>query len=228
MLYKTAKDFTEIALEPNVKTILLDLDNTCYEYEPCHVAALAEFKKATENITGSIPDFDNKYKEAQQQVKNRIPTSAASHSRILYAQALFEILGRTDGHIHAPLIEKAYWDTFLKTMKKSVGLNDFLANCRKSGKTIVVVSDLTTRVQCQKLVALNIAESIDFLVTSEEVGTEKPDPKPFLIALEKAKSDTKTSIVIGDNYERDIKVAISLNIASIMITHDSKNQKNPI
>lgn len=228
MAHTTAKDFTEVKLEDHIKTVLLDLDNTCYQYDPCHKVALQNLQQAIENITGHILNFDEKYKEAQQQVKRRIPTSASSHSRILYIQAFFEIIDRKDGHIHAPLLEKLYWDTFLKTMKKVPGLDDFLAICQKSDKTVVVVSDLTTAIQCQKLLTLNIAKSIDFLVTAEEVGADKPDHKPFLVALEKANGKPESSIVIGDNYERDIKGAMALDIASILITHDTKNQTTPV
>jgi FMN phosphatase YigB (HAD superfamily) len=228
MAHTTATDFTKIKLASHIKTVLLDLDNTCYQYDPCHLAALQALRQAIENVTGSIPDFDVKYKEAQELVKSRIPTHAASHSRILYAQSLCELLGRTDGHIHAPSLEKVYWDTFIKTMKKVAGLDDFLANCRKSGTTVVVVSDLTTTIQCQKLIALDIAKSIDFLVTAEEAGADKPDPKPFLVALEKARGDIHTSVVIGDNHERDIKGASFLGISSIQIMHDTKNQKTPL
>ena len=205
MSYTTAIDFTQIKVPSGIKTILLDLDNTCYEYTPCHNAALLQMQAAVEKIVGIVPDFLSLYQKAQQQVKNRIPKHASSHSRVLYAQTLFELLGRTDGHIYAPDLEKVYWDTFIKTMKKVAGLDDFLANCRKSGKTVIVVSDLTTTIQCQKLIALDIAKSIDFLVTAEEVGADKPDSKPFLVALEKANGDIHTAVVIGDNYERDIK-----------------------
>ena len=228
MSHTTVTDFTHIELSSHIKTVLLDLDNTCYQYDPCHQAAIQDFKQALESIAGPIPDFDTLYKAAQQQVKVRIPTHAASHSRVLYAQALCELIGRTDAHIHAAHLEKVYWDTFLSTMQKTAGLDAFLAHCRKSDTTVVVVSDLTTTIQCQKLVALHIAENIDFLVTAEEVGADKPDPKPFLVALEKAGGDIQTSIVIGDNYERDIEGAMALGIASILITHDTKNQTTPV
>lgn len=228
MSHTTVTDFTQIELPSHIRTVLLDLDNTCYQYDPCHQAAMRDFRLKLEGIIGPLSNFDESYKIAQQRVKSRIPTHAASHSRILYAQTLCEILGRTDAHIHAPSLEKVYWDTFLNTMQKTAGLGAFLAHCRKSGKTVVVVSDLTTTIQCQKLATLQIATDIDYLVTAEEVGADKPDPKPFLVALEKAGGDIQTSVVIGDNLERDIAGATALGMASILITHDPKNQTNPV
>ncbi len=228
MTHLTVTDFTEIKLAPQLKTVLLDLDNTCYLYDPCHTIGLEKLRTSLEKVVGPVPDFLSQYKIAQKQVKDRIPTQAASHSRALYVQALFERLGRTDGHTHMVALEKAYWDGFFTKMELIAGLTDFLADCRKSGKTVVVVSDLTTIIQCQKLAVLGIAKDIDFLVTAEEVGADKPDPKPFLVALEKAGGQTHTSVVIGDNYERDIKGAETLGIDSILITHDTENKKLPL
>lgn len=215
-------DFTQIKLPAGIKTILLDLDNTCYEYYPCHQAGLLEMQQAIQKITGPISNFSSIYQEAQKRVKNRISTQAASHSRVLYAQALFELLGRHDGHIYAHLLEEVYWTTFLKTMKKTHGLDDFLADCRKNATTVVVVSDLTTTIQCRKLMVLNIAESIDFLVTAEEAGADKPDPKPFLVALEKAQGDIATTLVIGDSEAKDIAGAEALGISTILLRHEAK------
>ncbi len=228
MKHATATDFTDIILDSHIRTILLDLDNTCYLYAPCHQAGLKQMQIEAEKIFGLLPDFLLRYKNAQEQVKRRIPTQAASHSRVLYAQTLGELLGRKDGHIFAPILEKTYWDAFFTEMKPILGLNAFLADCRKNDTTVVVVSDLTTTIQCHKLIALDIAKDIDFLVTAEEVGTDKPDPKPFLIAIEKAKGKIDTSLIIGDNYERDIKGAISIGIDSILITHGKQNQKNSL
>lgn len=228
MTQRTITDFQNLDIEPHIKTILLDLDNTCYEYEPCHTAALEKAQLAIEAITGPLANFSELYAQAQQQVKKRIPTDAASHSRILYFQALFELLERTDAHHYIANLEHLYWETFMSTMQKTTGLDDFLARSRKNGTTVVVVSDLTTTIQCKKLLALGIADKIDFLVTAEEVGEDKPDPTPFLVALEKVHGNPKTAVVIGDNYERDIEGANALGIQSILITHDTSNKTTPL
>ncbi len=222
MLPKIITDFQTLKLLPNIQTLLLDLDNTCYQYEPCHTTALQATKDAIEQITGPLPHFNELYKEAQQKVKAKIPTQAASHSRILYFQAMFETLGRTDGHQHLPRLEKVYWDTFMSVMKKTAGLDEFLAECRKNGTTVVVVSDLTIAIQCAKINVLDIADKIDYLVTAEEAGADKPNQAPFLIALEKAGGTPHTALVIGDSPEKDIAGAEALGIPSILFRHDTQ------
>lgn len=219
---RTISDFKTLQLSSSTKVVLLDLDNTCYEYEPCHSTALSATKVAIENITGTLPNFTELYQEAQQKVKKRIPTQAASHSRILYFQALFELLSRADGQQHLPNLEKLYWDTFMSTMQKTPGLDEFLAECRKNGTTVVVVSDLTTTIQCAKLKVLGIADKIDYLVTAEEAGADKPDSAPFLLALTKAGSTPEEALVIGDSEDKDIAGAEALGIPSILFRHDTQ------
>ena len=188
MSHSVIFDFNNLTLDSHIKTLLLDLDNTCYEYKPCHQAALESVRIEIEKIVGLLPEFTTQYSAAQAQVKARIPTQAASHSRVLYFQALFELLGRTDGHIHAANLEEIYWSTFTSKMQLAAGLGNFLVQTRENGTTIVVVSDLTTALQCKKMNALGMADKIDYLVTSEEAGVEKPGAAMFLIALEKATS----------------------------------------
>jgi FMN phosphatase YigB (HAD superfamily) len=228
MSHAIVTDFTQIKLPAGIKTILLDLDNTCYQYHPCHQAGLLDIQQAIEEITGPISNFHSLYQEAQKQIKDRISTQAASHSRVLYAQALFELLGRRDGHIYAHTLEEVYWSTFLKTMKKTAGLDDFLADCHKNATTVVVVSDLTTTIQCRKIVELGIAEAIDYLITAEEAGADKPDPKPFLLALEKANSNIESAIVIGDSEDKDIAGAKALGMVSILLQHEATTSQTTI
>ncbi len=228
MSQMTISNFKNLNLPLNTRTVLLDLDNTCYQYNPCHEAALRATQAEIEKILGTLPNFPDLYNEAQQKVKSRIPTQAASHSRILYFQALFESVGRTDSQKYILALENVYWSTFISAMKKTEGLDDFLAECRKNGTTVVVVSDLTTAVQCAKISALDIADKIDYLVTSEEAGADKPNQAPFLIALEKARGTRSTALVIGDSLEKDIAGAKALGIPSILFRHDTQTDSGAV
>jgi len=223
MSHSVIFNFTNLTLDPHIKTLLLDLDNTCYEYLPCHQEALNLAHTAIEQIVGPLPLFSRQYSEAQLQVKSRIPTHSASHSRVLYFQTLFELLGRKDGHIHAVNLENTYWGKFISTMQISPGLDTFLAETKGNGTTIVVVSDLTTALQCKKIATLGIADKVDYLVTSEEVGADKPKSAPFQVALKKAAGIAAETVMIGDSHEKDILGAKALGISTIHFCYDKKN-----
>ena len=61
---------------------------------------------------------------------------------------------------------------------------------------------------------MGLEKQIDFLVTSEEVGCEKPNKLIFEKALEKINLENDQVIMIGDSELKDIKGAKNLGIRS--------------
>lgn len=224
----TISDFINLVLPPDIRTVFLDLDNTCYIYEPCSLAARAAAASAISDIVGPLPDFQTRYEAAQEVVKARIPTDGSSHNRALYFQTLFEQLGRTDGHIYADVLERVYWEAFFTIMKPVAGLLDFLAECQQNDTTVVVVSDLTASIQCEKIRRLGIAHLVDYLVTSEEAGADKPNPIMFTLALEKASADARTTVMIGDSETKDTSGARTSGIHGILIRHEDISHPSPL
>lgn len=228
MLPHTISDFESLKLPDWVSSLLLDLDNTCYSYEPCHLIGLAAAQSLLESSVGPIPDFLGRYTEAQKKIKGRIPTLAASHSRILYFQALLEEAPFKTTATHCYDLEQLYWKEFMKTMVPTVGVIDFLKTARSCGVKVVIVSDLTTAIQCEKINRLGLTTLIDALVTSEETGAEKPDPRCFKLALEKIGATAQTAVMIGDSQVRDIAGAQAVGIPTILFSHEDQTPARPI
>lgn len=210
-------DFGKIKNE-NVKGILLDLDNTLYEYETSHHYALKkcyeDFKKVKDV---SFEYFKNGYEEAKKEVKKHTKGQAASHSRFLYFQRFFEgIFGRTDIDLTMEF-EKLYWLYFFEQMELFGGVIEFLRECREKGIKICMITDLTARIQFEKIKFLNLDKYIDFIVSSEEAGAEKPHENVFSLALEKMKMKPEEVIVIGDDYKKDFIGAQNYKIKAILI-----------
>jgi len=55
------------------------------------------------------------------------------------------------------------------------------------------------------------------VVTSSEVGANKPEPPIFLAALERARVDASEAAYIGDQYETDVVGARGVGIKPILI-----------
>lgn len=203
--------------------VFLDLDNTMYLYEPCHQTGLAATITKLAEVFGSHINYTDLYHAAQVAVKARIPHHGSSHSRLLYFQHMLESLDPQQVYSLAPKLERMYWDAFLTKMEIMPGLLEFLAQCTQHGTTIVVVSDLTTSIQCEKIISLGIAKHVRFLVTSEETGADKPHAAPFLLALEKTGKKTNEVVMIGDSLSKDIAGAQALGIYAIHFLHDLKS-----
>lgn len=216
---KKFKTILEGIKNKNTKFVLLDLDNTLYSYLPCHQYAL---KKCYEEFFKLFPitykNFLEIYKNCGKDVKKQIKNQAASHSRLLYFQRMFEVFYNKTDIKNSLKFEKIYWQKFFEKMKIKGETVSFLKELKKNKIKIVLVTDLTTKLQFEKILYLKLDQSIDFIVTSEEAGREKPHKKIFSLALKKIGANKKDCIIIGDDLEKDGKGGQNLGIFTYIIT----------
>ncbi|KAJ3679273.1 hypothetical protein LUZ60_017284 [Juncus effusus] len=96
----------------------------------------------------------------------------------------------------------------------------FLRWVRKNGITVGIVSNAEYRYQDVILpsLGLNKYSEWDFGVFSGLVGIEKPDPKIYKIALEKAGNiSPQESLHIGDSYRKDYIPARSVGMRAVLL-----------
>ena len=83
---------------------------------------------------------------------------------------------------------------------------------------IGVGTDMTAYIQYKKLTALGLAPYVDFIVTSEEAGVEKPDPHLFEICIEKAGVSADECAFIGDSLKKDVEGSAKCGLKGIWYT----------
>ncbi|MFW5846599.1 MAG: HAD family hydrolase [Nanoarchaeota archaeon] len=206
------------------KAILFDLDNTLYEYEPVHKKSIkAVYEYLEKKLKISYKKFIELYNFSRKEIHQELAGTASAHNRVLYFQRLIEKLqGTVEPSIILRLYE-IYWGTTIKNIKLRKGVLSTLKELKKQGLKILIVSDLTTHIQLRKIHKLGITKYIDYLVTSEEAGSEKPHSIMFLLALNKINMLPQDVIMIGDNKINDIEGANSVGIDTVLI--GSKNIK---
>jgi len=185
--------------------VFFDLDNTLYSYLPCHERGLKAAWKSFSGNIDRIPfkEFSGLYDSARGEVKKTTRGQAASHSRILYFQRLLETYcGRTIS-TETLLMEAAYWEAYMKKMKLFPWVLPVFNELKMRGTGIGIITDLTARIQHGKLAELGVELYIDFLVTSEEAGAEKPSASIFRLALKKAGCRASETVFIGDDPAKD-------------------------
>lgn len=201
-----------------IKGILIDFDNTMYEYAPCHKAGLtAAHIFYTQKHPVSYDDFVTSYSAAQKEVKAKTQHQAASHSRLLYFQKMIEMRDGTTNVSETVKMEDVYWGAFIKTIELRKEIIDFLLFCRKEGVKTCLITDLTASVQFRKMVAIGVDTLVDYVVTSEEAGVEKPDQAIFTLALNKLGLSPEDTVIIGDDKIKDIDGASKLGIKGYMV-----------
>lgn len=207
----------------NVKGVLLDIDDTLYSYDSCHKIALQhtyECYQTYQIIHETYDEFAVAYKEKRDLIKNRIPESGSCRSRVNAFKDLLEERNDPQLFSHALELDECYWGSLIDAMVLADDAKSFLENCFEKEIPICLVSDMLTTIQLRKLIKLDIQKYIRFLVTSEEVGVEKPSPQIYHYALAKLGLSPSEVIMIGDNHEKDIKGAEALGIKAYqVVTH---------
>ena len=203
-----------------IKAILLDIDNTLYDYNEAHSKGLnAVFDFAS--LLFCREDFINAFNFARNQINNELKGTASSHNRILYFQRTLELL-KYDDILIAKKLYDTYWNNFLENMKLFDGVIEFL---EQNDKTICFLTDLTAYIQYRKLEKTGLFKYCKYIVTSEEAGREKPDKKIFNLALKKLNMSPDEVCMIGDSWDRDICGALELNIKSYWKTDKEAEDK---
>ena len=212
-----------------IKAVLFDLDNTLYEYEKCDNAGLDPvFTSLSLMFNKPKETVKEIFHESRKKVKMWLKNTASSHSRFLYFQKTIESLkGTTDIEL-TQRTHNLYWDAYFNQMKLYDGVIDFFKQLKDAGIKIVIASNLTTEIQFKKLIHLSIDKYIDFVVTSEEAGQDKPENPVFLIALEKLGLPKEEIVLIGDEPDADIRGAKTFGIRYILVNNgDFKSIQEP-
>jgi putative hydrolase of the HAD superfamily len=209
------------------RLVILDLDDTLYDYQSAHSFALNEVF----NAINTISKVDKKrilkiYNQSNLNLKKNLKNTAASHNRFLYFLAICKSLSiNLDVALR---LNKLYWDIFLKRIHVYEGCYKFLRELRKFNIKIALLTDFQSKETFEKLRKLKLTNKFDFIITSEEIGSEKPHKKCFLAACKTANVNKKFAIVIGDNYKKDILGAINLGIFAIYICGNVKNCRSKL
>lgn len=190
--------------------ILLDIDNTLYDYLPAHRMALsAALKKYARVFSLEENVLVEAYGDARQRIHLDLSGTASSHNRLLYFQRMFEALG-VDSLRYSLDCYNLYWEAFLSGIELREGSREFLERVRD--RKICIVTDLTSHIQHRKVRKLGLHEYADWMVTSEEAGRDKPHPSVFLLALGKMGLPPEAACMIGDDLEKDVHGALNLGI----------------
>jgi len=113
----------------------------------------------------------------------------------------------------------------LKKLSQSAGketyilYDDVLPNLKRLKARGFIVGLITSLTKDMNLICsdLGLTSYVDFVVTSKEVGADKPAPPIFLAALERAGVRASEAVYVGDQYETDVVGARGVGISPVLI-----------
>ncbi|MGF1554977.1 HAD family hydrolase [Paucihalobacter sp.] len=107
-------------------------------------------------------------------------------------------------------------------IKPFIGVRESLENIKKNKGKTGLISDGRSITQRNKLKALNLIELFDYIVISEEIGTEKPHENNYL-AIEKQLEKTGHFYYIADNCKKDFITPNQRNWCTIGLIDNGLN-----
>lgn len=199
------------------KAVIFDLDNTLYSYDDSHAAALSAAEAKLKHLINLPAErFHAAYGQARKQVKETLAGTAASHSRLLYFQAMLESLGLSNEVTMFLDIEQTYWRTFLAASRLHPDVDKTLSALTRRVIPIAIVTDLTAQIQFRKIAHLGLDHHLAAVVTTEEVGTNKAGLRPFTRAMEKLGLEPDSVVwSIGDEINDMVGAKKAINAVTI-------------
>lgn len=184
--------------------ILLDLDDTLYDYEAAHSAG---FVAAIDHLESTVKvpseSLTRLFLQSRQEVRLELNGTASSHSKILQFKRTLETLGIPQRIDIALELESVYWGRFLRSMELSEGSHEFLDLTRELAVPVFITTDMTLQIQIRKLLFLGVAKYITALLTSEETGSDKPSLQFFHHLGTRLGCDLSEVWIIGDDVDKD-------------------------
>lgn len=195
-----------------IKAAIFDIDNTMYSFLDCDKVASKKIADYIEDNFAIKPEVSLEVIESlKAQQKARIGHDiGAIHSRVIRFQMFLEKMNLPICP-HTAILTRMYWDCMLEQMKLEEGMEDFIKDLKGKGVKIGVCTDMTALIQYDKIEKLGLSQYIDFLVSSEESGAEKPKGRMFDLVMKKINEISKERIYpqecifIGDSIKKDVK-----------------------
>lgn len=207
-----------------IKAIFFDWFNTLARYEPpreeLHSQALREFgiEVSPEKILPGVLTADTYFfdENANSPVEKRDRKERAEVYTRYQKIILSEAGVKADQELLAKVANKV--EQLFKGITFTL-FDDVLSTLETLKEQRFTLGLLTNLAQdmsplCHKL---GLESYLDFVVTSQQVGADKPEPPIFLAALDRAKVEASQAVHVGDQYKLDVVGARRVGINPILI-----------
>lgn len=208
-----------------IKTVIFDVDNTLYSYTEAHKAAFDALAAYADGEFGLSRDlFEDLHQKTERELRAYVGETATLHNRCIRYQVMLEHQG-LPLHPHVLEMDGLYWDTLLQAAAPAAGAEDAMRTLKEKGIRIGIGTDMTARMQFKKLETLGLLSYVDFLVSSEEAGAEKPDPSFFARCVEKAGCPARECLFVGDNIQKDVRGAMNAGLQAAWYRPDEPEDR---
>lgn len=200
-------------------TVLFDLDDTLFDHAGTARAALAASTAQFRfEPTVTLDELYQHYSEQLEAMHRRVLAGEIDHltARRLRFQQLLAPYGVLPDEAAAEAFAHLHYG-FYRRLRQPIAGAVALLEALKPRYRIGIVTNNRTEEQVDKLAALGMTRLVDALITSEEVGVTKPDPRIFRVALARLQARPEETVLVGDNWAADVLGARAAGIRPVWL-----------
>jgi len=205
-----------------IKGVIFDFDNTLMDFMKMKRAAV-------EAAVDAMIDAGLPYKKAEMIEKiYHIYWAEGIEDQMIFDKVLMKEFGKIDYKVLASGII-GYRRAKEGTLALYPHVQLTLTGLARKGIKMAVVSDAPRLPVWLRICGLGLQHYFDAVVTFDDTGVKKPDPKPFRTALDYLKLQPDEAIMIGDWAERDMVGAKAVGLKTVFARYgDIQNQQNVV
>ena len=201
-----------------ITTVLFDLDDTLFDHTGTARAALAATAAADARLQAADPEaLYQHYSELLEEIHAQLLAGRYTYKEA--RQLRFErlLVGPYGvGAAEVPAIAQAHYGRYQRLRRPLHGARALL-EALKPHYRIGIVTNNRTAEQVEKLHHLDMHPFVDALITSEDVGVPKPDPRIFALALARLGARPAETVLVGDNWTADVLGALGAGIRPVWL-----------
>lgn len=189
-------------MQPSTAAVLFDLDNTLIPFlDPLNAWARTWAAHAA-------PERENAVAQAL--------VDATLDGREDPERGLSRVAGRFGLHERAREATEAAWTAYEDAVRPYRGVCGLLAECRRRGWTLGVVTDAPRERAWHRLRATELAGAFQVIVTRDDTPDGKAGPEPFRQALDAIDVEPGNAAMVGDWPAYDVKWPRRLGMRAVL------------
>lgn len=207
-----------------IKTLIFDFDDTVCNTTQCLEEGLKHcYRKLSEFYPEvTYENFITANTDAFKELfyHDRIPVYRAS---ILIWFRIFKKLKIKEDEVLIYTMYRYLYKYMTKNIQFKQGFKELMKFTKKNDIKLGILSNGSFLEKMERYIKLKIYRYKIKLVTSDIIGTEKPDPKSFRKILKMLKAKPSQTVFIGDTPSTDIVGARRVGIMSILMKRQSRS-----
>lgn len=205
----------------NIKDVFFDLDHTLWDFDKNSAIAFDTIF-SNRNLSIATNAFIKEYIPVNQACWKLFQYNKISHEELRYKRLKlsFDAIDYMISDDEIEIIAQEYIHLLPENNNLFEGTHEILEYL-KSKYRLHIITNGFAEVQYRKINNAKLSGYFSTITNSEMAGVKKPNPIIFEYALDLAKAQKETSIMIGDSLDADVQGAIDVGLDAIYF-HENK------